>query len=102
MSTSLMLADAVNHITYLAGTSGDGTSNNSLRNLVNKVSQAAFVIGIAIFAVKAIGIFMKGKGAESHKEMVHLAALFALIEGGVVAAWAIARIAVNLAQGAFG
>ena len=101
MSTSHAIMDAVQNITYLAGTSGDGTSNGAIKSLVNRVISAASVVAVAVFGIRALLTFVKSKGAEGHKELLHVGGQFVLVMILIFGAWAIARIAMSLSGGAF-
>lgn len=97
-----MLADAAQHVVYLAGVSGDGTNNGALTTMANKALGAASVVNVIGFAVKASLEFFKGKGAEGHKSLIHTAGLFAFVEGCIFAAWGLARIGIQVFGGAVG
>lgn len=103
MSMSLLLADAAQHVVYLAGVSGDGTNNGAITNIANRVLGGATVVIVAIFGVKAAMTFAKGQGgAEGHKALMHTGGQFVIAEGLVFAAWSIARIGMSVFGGAAG
>lgn len=114
MSTVQSLADTT---AYLAGVSGDGTSNGALSHYVNKLLAAATVALVAVFAVlaamgggktKGDGRFAAGGGRHGadasgkYKALLDLGFRFAMVEGMVIAAWGLARIGVFLVTGAVG
>lgn len=101
MSMTLTLADAVQNVVYLAGVSGDGTSNGAVSGLVNRVLGAVSVAAVAIFAVRAGMTFAKSQGADGHKQLMHVGFQFVIVMVLIFGAWALARIGSSLAGGAF-
>lgn len=101
MSMTLAVAEAAQNIVYLAGVSGDGTSNGAITSLVNRVLGAVSVAAVAIFAVRAGMTFAKAKGAEGHKDLMHIGGQFVVVMILIFGAWALARIGASLAGGAF-
>lgn len=110
---------AAEHVAYLAGLSGDGTSNGSLAHLANKCLAAVTVCVVVIFGIKTIfamsggkakgdGRFVAGGGrggwstTEAYKNLVDAAAGFMITEGIVFAAWALVRLGAAVATGATG
>lgn len=104
MSISLALAQtAADSTAYLAaGLGGDGTSNNAITSLVNRVTMAAAVIAVGIFAVLAVVTFAKGgSSAQGSKDLINLGGKFVIVMVLIFGAWALARIGSSLAGGAF-
>lgn len=103
MSTTLTVLQSANeNITYLAGLGGDGTSNNAIAALINRVTAAAATIAVGIFAVLAVVTFAKGgSSASGHKDLINLGGKFVIVMVLIFGAWALARIASSLAGGAF-
>lgn len=100
MSLALALHDTAQHVVYLAGVSGDGTKNGAITTMVNRILGAVSVAVVAVFAIRAVLSFAKGKGgAEGHKELMHIGGQFVITEGLVFAAWAIARIGAQVFGG---
>ncbi len=103
MSISLALAQtAADSTAYLAeGLGGDGTSNNAITSLVNRVTMAAAVIAVGIFAVLSVTTFAKGGGsAQGSKDLLNLGGKFVIVMVLIFGAWALARIGASLAGGA--
>lgn len=104
MSISLAIAQsAADSTAYLAaGLGGDGTSNNAITSLVNRVTMAAAVIAVGIFAVLAVMTFAKGgSSAQGTKDLVNFGGKFVIVMVLIFGAWALARIGSSLARGAF-
>lgn len=96
MSMTLAIADTAQHVLYLAGVGGDGTSSGAVTAIVNRVIGFISVAAVAVFAVRAGLSFAKSKGAEGHKELFHIGGQFILVMVFIFSAWAIARLAGSL------
>lgn len=100
--TVAALQTANENIQFLAALGGDGTSNNAITALINRVTAAASVIAVGIFAVLAVITFAKGgSSASGTKDLVNLGGKFVIVMVLIFGAWALARIASSLAGGAF-
>ncbi|MDO3055638.1 Uncharacterised protein [Mycobacteroides abscessus subsp. massiliense] len=103
-------------ITYLAGLSGDGTSNGALSHLVGKTITAVLVIGVGVGVVLVLnaaygklrgdGRFAPGggrRGRESGiKNIVPVGLSFLIFVVLVIGAYGIVRMSGLLSGGLFG
>jgi hypothetical protein len=86
-------------VTYLAGLSGDGTSNNAVMGIVNRVIGAA-AIGVAgFFAWKMLHLYFTSEspggdkghafGGAKTKTLLNEAVAFMVAEGLIASIWAL-------------
>lgn len=103
-------------ITYLAGLSGDGTSNGAVSHLVGKTVTAVLVLGVGIFVVlvlrsaygktKGDGRFQAGGGRVGResgiKNITPVAMSFLIFVVLVIGAYGLVRMSGLLSGGLFG
>lgn len=103
-------------ITYLAGLSGDGTSNGAVSHLVGKTVTAVLVLGVGIFVVlvlrsaygkvKGDGRFQTGGGRVGResgiKNITPVAMSFLIFVVLVIGAYGLVRMSGLLSGGLFG
>jgi hypothetical protein len=93
---STLMTSASETVTYLAGLSGDGTSNNAVMGIVNRVIGAA-AIGVAgFFAWKMLSHYFASSadageafGGKKTKTLLNEAVAFMVAEGLIASIWAL-------------
>lgn len=91
---------------YLAGLSGDGSSNNAVMGIANRVIMATAVIVAALFAWKMTTTYFNEKaepdkhfGGKKTKALLSEAVAFMVAEGLIASIWALVNYGQQIVGG---